>query len=146
MNEQHRTAGIARWHITFGLCFAVIGMGLGIYMAESRNHTQHVTHAHILLLGLVVSVVYGVVYRLWLSGASPKLAVAQTAFHQFGTVVLAIGLALLFGGKATEDTLGPVLGTGSLCVLIGALLMLYQFARAGQTAVAVTAAVASGKA
>ncbi len=129
MNENPRIAQIARWHVAFGLSFGVIGMGLGIYMAMSENHAERPAHAHILLLGLVVSVLYGVVYKLWLPGASSGMATAQTALHQIGTVILAGGLFVLFGGWATEATLAPVLGLGSICALLGAVLMLWQFLR-----------------
>ena len=115
----------------FGLCFAVLGMALGIYMAISKNHLQHVTHAHVLLLGFVVSVLYGAVYRLWLASASARLATIQTALHQVGSVLLVAGLFLLNGGAASEDSLGPLLGSGSIAVISSAVLMLHQMLRAG---------------
>ena len=114
-----------------GLCFAVLGMALGIYMAISKNHTQHVTHAHVLLLGFVVSVLYGAMYRLWLASASTRLAAIQTGLHQIGSVLLVAGLFLLYSGAATEDSLGPLLGAGSIAVITSAILMFYQMVRAG---------------
>ena len=130
MNAPQRILKIARWHVAFGLVFAVLGMVLGIYMASSHNHTQHVTHAHILLLGFVVSVLYGVVYRLWLPAASAMLSTVQTGLHQAGTVGIVAGLFLLYGGFASDTALGPVLGVSSICALLGAALILYQFLRA----------------
>jgi hypothetical protein len=117
---------LASWHLIFGLTFAVLGMCLGIYMATSQDHGQHVTHAHILLLGFVVSVLYAAIYHIWLAGTASRLAVVQTALHEVGASVLAVGLLLLFGGVAPEAKLEPLLATGSLCALGGALLMLYQ--------------------
>lgn len=38
-----------------GFAYAIAGMGLGIYMAASHNHALFVAHAHMLLLGFVVS-------------------------------------------------------------------------------------------
>ena len=138
MDENNRVAQIARWHVTFGLGFAVIGMALGIYMAVSQNHAEHPTHAHILLLGFVVSVLYGVVYKLWLAGTSARMAALQTVLHELGATVLAVALFLLFGGQATEATLGPILGFGSICALLGAVLMLYQVLRISQPLAAST--------
>ena len=132
MNEPTTANRIARWHLLFGLGFAVIGMCLGIFMAISKVHVQHVTHAHALLLGFVVSLLYAVIYRLWVTEAAPKLATTQTALHEVGTMILMIGLFLLFGGFAAEATLEPFLAVGSLSVLGGALVMLYQAARVGQ--------------
>ncbi len=116
----------------FGLAFAVLGMALGIYMAISRNHVQHVTHAHVLLLGFVVSVLYGAIYRLWLTSASARLATIQTGLHQVGSMLIVVGLFLLFSGAATEDALGPLLAPGSIAVISSAVLMFYQMVRAGQ--------------
>ena len=73
---------IARWHTLCGLALAIAGMGLGIYMAASHDHGQHVTHAHLLLLGFVVSVLYGLIYRIWIPGQDSRLAWLQLALHQ----------------------------------------------------------------
>ena len=132
MNTGSRISSISRWHVMFGLGFAVLGMALGIYMAISKNHGQHVTHAHVLLLGFVVSVLYGAIYRLWLAAASVRLATIQTGLHQVGSVLIVSGLFLLFSGTATEDALGPLLGGGSIAAISSAVLMLYQFVRAGR--------------
>ncbi|MEJ7929436.1 hypothetical protein WG922_05555 [Ramlibacter sp. AN1015] len=117
---------ISRWHLLFGLVFAIAGMVLGIVMATSKNHGQHVSHAHIMLLGFVVSAIYAVVYRLWLSASSVRMAIAQTALHQVGAAVLSVGLYLLYGGIASEAAVGPVLGAGSIAALLGVVLMLVQ--------------------
>lgn len=134
MNPQNPIARIARWHLLFGLAFAVLGMGLGIYMATTQNHAQHPTHAHILLLGFVASILYAAVYRLWLAESPARTAVVQTLLHEVGATALAIGLFLLFGGTVPESKLEPVLATGSLMVLAGALLMFYQVLRLGRPA------------
>ena len=132
MNTGSRIFRISRWNVMFGLCFAILGMALGIYMALSKNHGQRITHAHVLLLGFVVSVLYGAIYRLWLPTASARLATIQTGLHQLGTVLIVSGLFLLFSGAATEDALGPLLGPGSIAAISSALLMFYQMARAWQ--------------
>lgn len=116
----------------FGLGFAVLGMAMGIYMAISKNHVQHVTHAHVLLLGFVVSVLYGAIYRLWLPCAPALLAKVQTGLHEVGSVLIVVGLFLLYSGAASEDSLAPLLGPGSIAVILSAVLMLYQMVRAGQ--------------
>jgi hypothetical protein len=119
----------ARWHTMIGLTYAIVGMLVGIYMATSQNHTQHVTHAHILLLGLVVSLLYGMVYRLWLPDAPSGLAMVQLVLHQLGTLFISAGLFILYGQILPEPTIGPVLGVASIAVLLGAILMWFLFAR-----------------
>lgn len=132
MNTGSRMHSIARWNILFGLGFAIVGMAIGIYMSVSRNHGQHVTHAHALLLGFVVSALYGMIYHVWLSATSARLATVQTGLHQVGTVLIVAGLFLLFSGAAAESTLGPLLGVGSAAAIVSAALMFYQFVRSGQ--------------
>ena len=46
-------------YITTALGYAIIGMMLGIYMAASKDHGHMVTHAHIMMIGFVVSFIYG---------------------------------------------------------------------------------------
>lgn len=134
MNSAPSIAPVPRWHLLFGLTCAAAGMVLGIVMASTKNHVQHVTHAHLLLLGFVVSLLYAMVYQLWLPRTAPRVAGLQTILHQAGTLVIVTGLYLMFGGHVGEATLGPVLGTGSLCALAAALLMLYQVFRVPQAA------------
>ncbi|MGN2243423.1 TonB-dependent receptor [Frateuria sp. GZRR33] len=127
---------MSRRFLVWALCYAAIGMGLGIYMAASHNHGQLVTHAHVLLVGFVLSLVYGIIHRLWLEAPRRALALTQFVLHQVAAIVLLAGLFLLYGGKASEQTLGPLLGIGSIGVLLGMLLMLYMVVRPG-TALAV---------
>ena len=120
-----------RKYLVWALSYAAIGMTLGIYMAASRNHGQLVTHAHVLMVGFVLSLVYGIIHRLWLDAPRRALAATQFVLHQVAAIVLCVGLFLLYGGKAAETTVGPVLGLGALGVLAGMLLMLYMVVRPG---------------
>ena len=122
---------MSRRYLVWALCYAAIGMGLGIYMAASHNHGQLVTHTHVLLVGFVVSLIYGIIHRLWLEAPRRGLAMTQFVLHQAAAAVLLVGLFLLYGGKATEATLAPLLGIGSIGVLLGMLLMLYMVVRPG---------------
>lgn len=120
-----------RKFLIWGLSYAAAGMVLGIYMAASENHGQLVTHAHILMLGFVVSFVYGLIHRLWLHEPAPRIANLQFVLHQAATITLSVGLFLLYGGFAPEAKLGPILGVGAVAVLLGMLLMLYMVIRFG---------------
>lgn len=124
---------IARRHTLFGLLFALAGMALGIAMASSHDHSQHVTHAHLLLLGTVLSLLYASVYRLWLPDQPLLLARVQLVLHQAGTVVLVGALYALYGGLLPESALGPLLGGASIAVLGAAALMLLMFVRSGRS-------------
>jgi uncharacterized membrane protein HdeD (DUF308 family) len=110
-----------------GLGYALLGMFLGIYMAATHNHIQMVTHAHIMLLGFVVTFVYAVCHKLWLSHESQRLARFQFYCHQLGILSMLSGLFLLYGNFASAEKLEPLLSIGSLAVLVALMLMFYLF-------------------
>ena len=107
--------------IAFG--YAIIGMLLGIVMAASQNHTQHVTHAHIMLLGFVVSFIYAVCHKLWLHDSTSGLVTIQYYFHLAGSLVIVAGLFLLYGGYVSLAVLDPILAVASITSLIALILM-----------------------
>lgn len=121
----------SRRYLVFALCYATIGMALGIFMAASHDHGQLVTHAHVLLVGFVLSLIYGIIHRLWLEAPHRVVANVQFVLHHVAAIAMFVGLFLLYGGKAAEATLEPLLGLGSVGVLIGMLLMLYMVLRPG---------------
>ena len=55
--REGNTVDMSRRYLVWALCYAAIGMALGIYMAASHNHGELVTHAHVLLVGFVLSLV-----------------------------------------------------------------------------------------
>ena len=120
-----------RKFLIWGLGYAAVGISLGLYMAASQNHGELVTHAHILLVGFVLSLVYGIIHKLWLEKPNRAIANTQFVLHQAAAVTVSVGLFLLYGGLATEATVGPILGVASAAVLLGMLLMLYLVVRFG---------------
>ena len=123
-----------RKYLVWAMSYAVAGMGLGVFMGASHDHTQHVTHAHILLVGFVASFIYGAIHKLWLGGNAGALAKAQFFVHQAGALAMLIGLLLLFGQLAPLNVLDPILGLASITVLVGAVLMLVMVVRSPKTA------------
>ena len=113
-----------RKYLVWALSYAIAGMCLGIFMAASHNHAQHVTHAHIMLVGFVVSLIYGVIHRLWLGHCSAHLARLQFIAHHAGALAMFTGLLLLYGGMMEEATIEPLLSLASISVLTAAILML----------------------
>lgn len=113
--------------------YAILGLVLGVYMGISQNHGQLVAHAHIMLLGFVVSFIYAVCYKLWLPTATGGLGTAQFWTHQVGTLGLSVGLYILYGGLMAPQKIGPVLGIFSITALIGLILMKVMLIRANKT-------------
>ena len=106
-----------------GLGYAIAGMCVGIYMAASKNHAQFVAHAHILLVGFVVSFIYGLIHKLWISAESVAAKV-QFYMHQLSALVMGVGLMLFYGGLF-QEILDPILAASSFGVLASAILMSY---------------------
>jgi hypothetical protein len=115
-----------RKFLVFALGYIVLGMCLGIYMAAAHDHAERPTHAHINLIGFVLSLSYGIMHKLWLSNASQTISKIQFFLHNAGAIVIFIGLFLLYGGMVPEAKLDPVLAAGSITVLIAAILMFYM--------------------
>jgi len=114
------------------LIYAIVGLALSTHMARTQNHGQMVTHAHIMLLGFVVSFVYALCHKLWLDNSTAMLAVIQYYVHQVGAVVLLISLFLLYGDLIDPQVVDPVLGVASLLVMTGMILMTVLFAGASR--------------
>jgi hypothetical protein len=119
-----------RKFLVFALGYIVLGMCLGIFMAASHDHAEHPTHAHINLIGFVLSLSYGIIHKLWLT--HPKQIVAKIQFiaHHAGAITIFIGLFLLYGNMVPEEKLDPVLAIGSITVLLSAILMFYMVIKA----------------
>jgi len=118
-----------RAYLIWALSYAAAGMGLGIFMAASRNHGQFVTHAHILLVGFVTSLIYAVIHKLWLHAPAKVMGTVQFALHQAGCIAMFAGLLMLYGHVALEDQLAPLLGFSAVAVILGMLLMLVMVMR-----------------
>jgi len=124
-----------RKFIMAALGYAMLGMMLGIYMAASKDHGHLVTHAHIMLLGFVVSFIYGLCHKLWLNNNNSNLAVAQFYIHQAATLILVTGLFLLYGHFIAGETMDPILAVSSITAFVGMILMFVLFIQSKSTVV-----------
>jgi len=122
---------IDRRFLAWSLGFAVIGLLLGIFMAATKNHSELVAHAHILLVGFVVSFIYALIHRLWLQEPPRRMANVQFVLHQLAAATLAVGLFLVYGGYVAVERLDKVLAAASFGVLVGMLLMIYMVFTSG---------------
>ena len=121
-----------RRFLIWALGYAAVGMSLGLYMAASQNHGELVTHTHILLVGFVLSLIYGIIHKLWLDKPNRALANLQFVIHQAAAAAVSVGLFLLYGGIVSASTLDPILGIASAGVLLGMILMLWMVMRVGR--------------
>jgi FtsH-binding integral membrane protein len=98
---------------------AIAGMIWGIVMAISGDHSALPAHAHLNLLGWVSLFLFGLFYQLHPAIDSSRTAMIQVAIWIIGTIILTIGVGLVYTGHQSGD---PIAATGSLIVLAGMLL------------------------
>tara|TARA_R110000751_G_scaffold98096_4_gene190856 strand:- start:15779 stop:16156 length:378 start_codon:yes stop_codon:yes gene_type:complete len=110
-------------YVLTALGYGIAGLLLGIYMAASKNHGQLVTHAHIMLVGFVVSFIYAVIYKVWITEPVSTLFKAQYICHQVGSIVLVFALYCMYGGFLSGAILEPILAISSILVLLAMILM-----------------------
>ena len=113
---------IERLFLLIGLFYLFVGMVLGNTMGRTGDHSQMPTHAHIMMLGFVTQVVFGIIYHLWPVMQETGLAKTHFILHQIGTLSMVILLYLVFGGIKEEAVLGPFFGITDF-TLMGATLV-----------------------
>lgn len=104
----------------FMICAVIavlIGMGWGIQMSASGDHTMSPAHAHLNLLGWVSFAIYGFYYHLVPVAAESRLAKLHFGVALVGLVLIVPGIALAVTGAG--DTLAKI---GSILTLLAALL------------------------
>jgi cbb3-type cytochrome oxidase subunit 1 len=134
--------GVARNFFTMAVVYSLVGMTLGLSMAMSHDHSQLPTHAHIMVLGWVMSAVFAFFYHLVPAARSSKLATIHFWLAAVSSVGMVIGLYMLYGGNPSVE---PVLGISAMAYFAATMLFAFIALRAlwgGETAGAVSKASA----
>jgi hypothetical protein len=66
--------GVARKFFTMAVIYSLLGMTLGLSMAMSQDHSQVATHAHVMVLGWLMSAVFAFFYQLVPAAGASRLA------------------------------------------------------------------------
>lgn len=74
--------------------YALVGMGLGIFMAASHDHSMAPAHAHLNLLGFVSFALYGLFYQVLPEIAGTRLARLHVLAATLALWLLVPGIAL----------------------------------------------------
>ena len=111
--------GVARQFFILGIVLGIAGMVLGISMAMSHDHLELPVHAHIMVVGWLMSAVFGFFYHLFPVARQNKLANIHFWLHAIGIVVLVVSLYFVIGGNAAVE---PITAIASLMVFAGLLL------------------------
>lgn len=97
--------------------FGLAGMGLGLYMGISGDHSFVTAHAHNNLLGFVAMAIYGLYYR-----AAPAASLSRLGQLHFGTafvgaLLFAPGLIMVANGAG-----GTVIEIAGFLIILSMLL------------------------
>jgi hypothetical protein len=93
-----------------------------MYMGGSGDHSLAASHAHINLLGFVLSVVFALTYKAYPNMTDGRLASAHFWLHMIGAIVLNILLFLMQAEVISEAAMVPLAPISELCVLLGVLV------------------------
>jgi hypothetical protein len=118
-----------RLYILSGFIWLLLGMVFGIYLGITDQLEFSNSHAHANLLGFVISVLFGLIYRGWPTLLRSRLAWPQFVLFEFGSVVLVAGKFDIDSGGT-----GALAPPGSVMVVLGTLLMFWMFATTGADA------------
>jgi hypothetical protein len=99
--------------------FVLAGMGWGIQMGVTHDHSAFPAHAHLNLLGWVSLFLFGVYYHLNPSLDRAGVARIQVWIWIVGTITEAIGAGLVTTG---HEAAVPVVAVGSLTVFAAMLI------------------------
>lgn len=112
--------GVSFWFFFSAICYLVAGIGLGGYMAGSKDFILAPVHGHLNLVGWVSFALFGLYYRVEPLVADSPLAITHFAIASLGLWLLVPGIALFELG-ITET----VAALGGAITLIAILLFAF---------------------
>ena len=107
-----------RWFLC-AITYLVIGIGLGVFMGASGDHSLFPANAHINLLGWATMAVTGLLYRSFPAAARSPLALWHFWLYQLAAPVMLLAVVAIYSGY---DKAEPVAGAASVVVLVSILL------------------------
>ena len=111
---------LSTWFMRLAVIYFVAGVGLGIFMAASNDHSMFPVHAHLNLLGWVSLSLFGLYYRAWPAAAQTTLAKVHFWIYVPAHFLQMVLLAAFFRGYAAAE---PPLAVAS--VLVGVAIVCF---------------------
>ncbi|HEY8573518.1 hypothetical protein [Phenylobacterium sp.] len=99
--------------------YALVGMGLGMMMGASNDHTLSPVHAHINLLGWASLAIMGAFYGIAGARTPGKLAWANFVVSNVGNLMSLPMVAMVVQGK---QPILPMLIGGEVLIVLGMVL------------------------
>lgn len=112
----------AQTYFKTAIVLLIIGMGTGIVMSASGNHSVAGAHAHLNLIGFVLMSVYGAYFALNAAKAVGRLPKIIWLVQTIGAVVMYVSLSMLLMGNPAVE---PVVALSSIAIFIAAILFAY---------------------
>ncbi len=113
----------------FGALAVLIGMLWGIQMSATQNFALAPAHAHLNLIGFVISSIFGTYYALVPRAAEASLAKIHLLVHLVGVVLIVPGIVMALNG--TGELLAKL---GSIIIVISMLIFIVILIRYRQPA------------
>ena len=120
---------IDKWFVSSALAFAILGLLLAAHMGESRDTAEMFTHAHLLVVGFLMSSAYGLLYRTWPKLKSGWFPAAHYAAHTLGAALLAGSLHLFAKGIGGAPAV-PMVIAATVLLLLSVIGFLFVFLKA----------------
>jgi hypothetical protein len=114
--------GTARNFFTIAVIYSLVGMSLGLSMAMSHDHSQLPTHAHIMVVGWLMSAVFAVFYHLVPSAGASMLGKVHFWFAALSSLGMFMGLFVLYGGNPAIE---PLLGASAMAYFVSTVLFAF---------------------
>ncbi|MGZ5178865.1 MAG: hypothetical protein ACXWC6_01330 [Ramlibacter sp.] len=111
---------LSAWFLKLAVLYLIAGVGLGLFMAASHDHSMFPVHAHLNLLGWVSMGLFGLFYRAWPEAARSRLARVHFWVYVPAHFVQMVLLAALFRGNPGVE---PALAVAS--VIVGAAIVCF---------------------
>lgn len=121
--------GIAFNFVLVGALAVTIGMGWGLHMAATHDHTFSGAHAHLNLVGFVTMTIYGFYYHMVPAAAAKGLAKIHFVVALVGVAIMIPGIAMAIkadmamgAGEEVSGLSTALAPIGSIIVFVGMLI------------------------
>lgn len=120
---------VVRNFLLLGSVFLIIGLFIGMYMGGSGDHTLAPSHAHINLVGFVITMIFALTYKAFPAMLEGRLAGIHFWCHLVGAVGLNIMLFMLMAGMIGPESMAPIAPITELLVTIGVAIFAWNIFR-----------------
>lgn len=120
---------VTKGFLCISVIFGVIGMLMGLGMAISEDHSQLPTHAHIMVIGWISFVAFGLFYHLFDKHVSPVMAKLHFWLATLSFTVLAISLWLIYSGNLDAGPFAAISATAYTVSFVLFAVIVFQLVR-----------------